>query len=265
LLGRRASSWRTASRTGFGAAGALAAWALAAGPAAALTTTVYAAVDNEIMTQSNDVNVAKTVYGNTSLGIGCNWLLYYFNTVPYQDFLCARSLVWFDIDTVIQGKSIRQARLRLYPYALPADLDTTYSAAPITSEWHYDTVTWSIQPTAGAPVDTIGPPVTTTLPMEFDVTSTVRDWANGTRTNFGFRIRDTNDLVFPYDTLDRIVGLESLEYWFGSSRRPQLYLDLVPEPDAWALGVGACGALASLGGLRRTRRGPGATEPPSAA
>jgi len=190
------------------------------------------------MISSADANVAKTVYGGTDLGIGCLWDLYYYDEIPYQSFLCARSLIWFDVDALIAGKTIASAVLRVYPYRTPLALDTSYSAAPILGEWHYDTVKWANQPAAGSAVDTLGPPVTTSLPMDFDVTAAVQEWADGTRANLGFRLRDVNDLVFPYDTLDRIVGLESLEYWYGSARRPQLLLEIsdqaAPKLTFWA-------------------------------
>lgn len=208
------------------AASILLASCLLASPSYGATTTVYATIDNKVMIMSANANVAETVYGNTDLGIGCNWELYYYDGFPYQSFLCARSLVWFDIDSLIAGKTILRAVLRLYPYLLPGAFDTSYSVAPITSEWHYDTVRWSNQPTAGSAVATLPPPVTTALPMEFDVTSTVRAWASGALVNRGFRIRDVADTAFPYATLYRIVGLESLEYWFGSARRPQLVLEI---------------------------------------
>jgi hypothetical protein len=195
----------------------------------ALTTTVYAAIDNKVMISSANPSVEQTVYGGSDLGIGCYWELYYYDDLPYQSFLCARSLLWFDVGALITGKTIQSAVLRVYPYLLPTDFDTSYSAAPILGEWHYDTVRWSNQPAAGSAVDTSSPPVTTSLPMDFDVTAAVQDWADGTRTNLGFRLRDVNDLVFPYDTIDRTVGLESLEYWFGSGRRPQLLLEIADQ------------------------------------
>jgi len=66
--------------------------------------------------------------------------------------------------------------------------------------------------------------------MEFDVASAVQDWADGTRANRGFRIRDMNDLVFPYAIRFRLVSVESLEYWKGTGRRPQLYLEIADVP-----------------------------------
>jgi hypothetical protein len=198
----------------------------ASGPVRALVTTVYAAIDNLVMVASKNPQLEQTVYSNSDLGIGCNWELYYYDYVPYQDFLCARSVVWFDIDTLIEGKTIQSALLRVYPYSLPAAFDTSYSVAPILDEWHFDTVKWSNQLSAGASVDSVPPPVTTVLPMEFDVTSAVQDWADGTRANRGFRIRDTNDLVLPYAIRFRPVGVESLEYWYGTGRRPQLHLEI---------------------------------------
>lgn len=210
--------------------GVVLALALGARAAHAGTTTVYAAIDNRVSVSSSDPTVEQTVYGATDLGVGCNWELYFFDGVPYQAFFCARSLVWFDLGALIAGKTIERALLRVYPYLLPTSLGTTYGVAPVLTSWNGGTVRWSNQPSAGATVDVVGPPVTTALPMEFDVTSVVQDWADGTRVNYGFRLRDQNDLVLPYATLYRVVGIESLEYWYASGRRPQLHLEIADAP-----------------------------------
>jgi hypothetical protein len=75
--------------------------------------------------------------------------------------------------------------------------------------------------------------------------------------NLGFRIRDTADQFFPYDMLDRVVALDSLEYGYGSGRRPQLYLEIVagvaPTRNFWTdpARIPSGGSSAALGDHRR--------------
>ena len=123
--------------------------------------------------------------------------------------------------------------MKLYPYAVPADLNTQYAVNAIAGSWNTNTLTWNNQPNYYlAGVATVNPPVTTVLPLQFDVTSIVRNWGNGTWANWGFILRNTN-LTFPNATAFRATGIESLEYWFGWARRPQIYLVLesdLPDP-----------------------------------
>jgi hypothetical protein len=101
-----------------------------------LTTTVYAAIDNKVAVTSKNPSIEDTVFGKRDLGIGCLWELYYYDEVAYQDFFCVRTLIQFDIDSLIAGTTIQSALLRVYPYLVPTDLDTTHSVAPISTEWN---------------------------------------------------------------------------------------------------------------------------------
>lgn len=221
------------------AVGALILPLVAAGGAGAAETAVFASVDNKIQNVSIDPTSRDTVFEYGDLLVGCVWELYYLDGLPHQTFVCGRSLLWFDVGSLIDGRTIELALLRVYPYSVPLQGDTTYAVAPILGEWHPDTVTWNNQPTAASPVDTLPAPVTTALPMEFDVTSTVQEWADGSRTNYGLRLRDLGDSTFPYLTTDRSIWIESLDYGSTSDRRPQIYLEIAdvgpgPTLSFWA-------------------------------
>jgi len=192
-------------------------------------TTVYAAVDNRVGVYDEDPRWEHTVYWDGDLMVGCWWTPYVINYVTYHHSQCWASLIWFDIDGLIAGKTIQRASLRLFPYLLPWDWQTTYGLGAISTEWHWDTVTWANQPWTFGTYVSISPPFTTEFPMEFDVTGIVQKWADGDWLNWGFKLKD-NSLVFPGYDANRITGVESMEYWFGWERRPQLYLEIAPPP-----------------------------------
>jgi hypothetical protein len=90
------------------------------------------------------------------------------------------------------------------------------------------TVTWNNQPQYFTDYEVrITPPVTTTIPVDFDVTNIVSQWANGNWNNRGVILRIV-DLTFPdFEEGDkyRTTVFESLEVYSQSSRRPQLYVE----------------------------------------
>jgi len=188
-------------------------------------TTVFASVDNLLMISSVDSSRANTVYSGNDLAVGCNWV--YSSITGTQDFVCTSSLIWFDIDSVIGGRTIHEAKLRLSIYVLPADLGTQYALWAVYSGWNTATVTWNSMPSAYVGSERrMSPPVTGALPIEIDVTDIVQNWASGAWNNRGFLFEDTN-FTFPYATVLRSTGLCSIEYYAdcgGAAARPRLHL-----------------------------------------
>jgi hypothetical protein len=196
-------------------------------PARATTTTVYASADNALITNSLDSSVGDTVYSNNDLGVGFNWEVW---PLTGQSYIGWGSAIKFNVDALIGGKTIIKATLKLWPYLLPTDWDTQYAVNAIAGYWNPATITWN-SPTSyflGGEAR-VNPPVTTAIPMEFDVTTIVQNWADGSWTNYGFMLRDTT-LWHPGYNAWRATGIESLEYYFYSDHRPQLYLEYADEP-----------------------------------
>lgn len=191
--------------------------------------TYYATFDNLMINSSEDPVAQTTVYQSDDLAVGNQWTYNsYLNTLSYVWF---QSAIWFDIYQDISGKTINNAVFRLYPYVIPNDFETEYALNAIYGEWDSNYLTWDNKPLIYLANEVrVTPPVTTALPMEFDVTAIVQNWADGSWENNGFILHDTK-WVFPvneygdYYTAWRSTGIESMEYWFGYERRPQLYIE----------------------------------------
>jgi hypothetical protein len=185
-------------------------------------TTEFVSVDNKLVYDSTNSSIGNTVYGNTDLAVGIQWA-YIFS----QDFIVNRTVLWFNIQSKISGKTINRAILKLYPYILPADYSTTYGLMALAQTWSGATVTSNNfdSPLVYTAVEKVlPPPVTTAVPLEIDVTDIVQYWANGTMINYGFYLWDRNS-SFPYTNALRATGFESNEYYYNINRRPQLYLE----------------------------------------
>ena len=192
--------------------------------AAQSTQTVYATFDNLLLTSNVNTTWQNNNYPGGDIAVGCNWE--YSFVTGLQTYVCGATELYFNIDSLIDGKNIISATLKLYPYILPADFNDTYQIRAIAQDWDPSSVTYANQPNVfTSPVIIVNPPTTTAIPMEFDVTNIVQSWANGTRTNYGFQLSNTN-VVFPLANVLRSTSIESLEVNNGSTRRPQLELTI---------------------------------------
>jgi chitodextrinase len=185
-----------------------------------LTLTANPSADNTIFYSTADANAANTSYPNGDISVGCNW-----NYGAYQnDWVCAETLLKFNVQTQIAGKTIVSAKLRLYPYILPANLETTYAASAMAGSWSPTTLTFANRPqhylggTAFA-----DPPVTIAVPVEFDVTTIAQFWADGGANN-GIAVYDT-DYTFPWETALRATSFYSSNVSSSSAKVPQLYIE----------------------------------------
>ena len=188
------------------------------------TEIVVATFDNLLLISSQDASLENNNYTDSDIAVGCNWV---FGVVTgIQDYVCAASLLYFDIDSLIDGKNIIAARLLLQPYILPADLNDTYKIRAVAQNWSPATVTYTNQPNVFVdPAIVINPPTTAAVPMEFDVTEIIQNWADGTYPNFGLHVSNTN-FSFPFDSVLRATAVQSLEVFSQSNLRPTLEITL---------------------------------------
>jgi hypothetical protein len=185
------------------------------------TLTVNPSADNTLIYNTQNAAAAGTVYATGDISVGCNWL----DGLYVDDWVCGAIALKFDIQTQISGRTIVTAKLRLYPYILPADWDTTYAANAFAGPWGASAITWNNQPnyypTGQA---TVNPPTSTAVPLEFDVKAIVQSWANGSWVNNGILVRDTT-LTYPGYTALRATSFYSMNYYSTTAKRPQLYLE----------------------------------------
>jgi fibronectin type 3 domain-containing protein len=186
-------------------------------------------IDTTMMSSTASPDLANTAVGNKENAVGCNWI--YSFVTQTQDFVCAISALYFDIQSVA-GRTIHSATLLLYPHPnlLPADLNSTLELKAIASPWSSQTMTWNNWRETGQvwlnPIVRRSPPATAAAPIEFDITDIMRNWAGGVRINRGLLLANSAaDYLFPTATLLRAVGFESMEFNTDMARKPQLVID----------------------------------------
>jgi hypothetical protein len=189
------------------------------------TLTVFAAYDNTVMTSSTNGQPANTVYFDTPLAVGND----YIGSPPGEETIQAASAVLFDVQTQIAGRNIVRATLRLFVHTPRGDLSVTplVRVSAFASMWNPITLTWNawqtlqVHPTGTAVQDA---PSGSAVPVDFDVTTIVRNWASSTWNNFGLQIDPLNH-VYPGSTSLQTTRFESLEHFTDPGRRPQLIVE----------------------------------------
>ena len=102
-------------------------------------------------------------------------------------------LTKFDVSSIPVDTTIISATLNYYYFGWydnnPASNDL--NLYKITSDWEEEIVTWNTQPTyASLPTDYSTVPSSTGLWMDWDVTTDVQDFVDGTESNYGWKITD---------------------------------------------------------------------------
>ncbi len=177
------------------------------------TVTLYATTDNTLIYSTTNAAAANTAYPSGDISVGCNWAAGYYT----NDWVCGITAVRFDTSS-LSGKTIISAKLRLYPYILPADYGTTYGVNAFVASWSGSTITFNNAPNYYTSYQTnVNPPTSTSLPLEWSITNIVKQWASGAWANNGLIVRD-NNLTFPGYTAYRATSFDSINTATGIYR-----------------------------------------------
>jgi hypothetical protein len=157
------------------------------------TLTAFAAFDNTVMASTHDAQPANTVYFDSPLAVGTD----YVGPPPGYETIQAASAVLFDVQSQIAGRNIVRATLRLFVHTPRGDLSVTplVRVSAFASLWNPATLTWNawqtmqVQATGTAVQDA---PPSPAIPADFDVTTIVRNWASSTWNNYGLQIDPLN-------------------------------------------------------------------------
>jgi hypothetical protein len=205
-----------------GVGNSLEVYANATTQAEASTTQQFLPTRDNVVRSSNLYPAwGNTVYSTTELMVGND---FYYQWYGY-DYHAAASLLYFNVSSTINGKMILRATLKLYPRVLPGDWNTFYRVNALIATWSGSTVTMNNCPNVyNSPYAQLPPPVTTALPMEWDVTALVQRWASGTWANNGFAVMDTKPAP-DYTPALRMGSFDSTNVYSNVNRRPVLEIE----------------------------------------
>lgn len=187
--------------------------------------TVVAAADNTVRYSSSDGTWANTVYAGDPLDVGFDYVS---SGAGYEHTEAAAAL-HFGVQPQIAGRGIARATLRLYVHTLREDLAVTprIRVSALASVWNPDALTWYawktlLAETAGA--STLDAPSSSAVPLDFDVTTIVRNWASGIWNEHGLQIEPLNH-AYPGRTSLQTTRFQSLEQFADQAKRPRLIIE----------------------------------------
>lgn len=99
-----------------------------------------------------------------------------------------RTYIKFDIPSSIQAGTVSSAYLRMEKYVTVAG-STTTTACRATSSWSSSSVTWNNKP-GFSTVNAASASVYSGMWWQMNVTGIVKQWVNGTYTNYGFVVKE---------------------------------------------------------------------------
>jgi hypothetical protein len=187
------------------------------------STAVYASYDNGVQFDSALSDVAETVFSGSYLMAGWNY-----GWLTPDNIQGTASAFKFDVQSQIAGRAVAKATLRLYVQFVREDFKITPQiGVSVLDDWSPNTLTWNIwvglgrqaagEAQAAAPSD-MG------APLDFDVTTIVRNWASGLWSNYGLTVM-VNESYPGYTPSNGLTGFQSLETARTQNQRPQLIID----------------------------------------
>ncbi len=175
---------------------------------------------------SSDPSLANTVYSSGEIGAGFDFIA---NAMAGYDSRGTGSTLKFDVQPQIAGRLIRSATLRLWVHELRSDFTVSpqIRVSAFANDWDPATLTWNTWAQLQCQLSSEArqtAPSTSDQPVDFDVTTIVRNWASGAFGNYGLRLMV--DPWYPGHTPSLGTTLfESLETRDAASHRPQLIVN----------------------------------------
>ena len=145
------------------------------------------------------------------------------------DFVCVgnsssaivRIFIQFALGAVPANARITDADLLLYQYNTAGSTDFAVGLYNVTSDWDEGTLDWDPQPTSSTDV-VVANNVTAgaTTWESWDIDNLVQSWLDGTITNYGMLLKDTDE-----SSVDTFVYFRTSDYTTDTTKRPKLEID----------------------------------------
>jgi hypothetical protein len=129
-----------------------------------------------------------------------------------------RTYIKFDLSTVPANAVVVYADLKLYHYGGPGTDDFTIGLYNVTSAWDESTITWNLQPTYSVDAETTSDiTISATTWGSWDIDTLVQTWLDGSITNYGVVLKDTDEVL-----INSIAWFRTSDYATDINKRPKL-------------------------------------------
>jgi len=156
-----------------------------------------------------------------SLSPDTNWGSYFMCDVGNTTTAIVRSYIQFDLSSVPENARVVDADLQLYQYQTFGTEDFIVDLRKVTSEWQEGTINWNSQPTYSTEVEYSSTITIGAVTWKFcDIDDLVQGWLDGTITNFGMVLKDTDE-----SSVNAIAYFYTSDFTIDTTKRPKLVID----------------------------------------
>ena len=131
-----------------------------------------------------------------------------------------RTYIKFDLSTVPANARITDADLRLYQYDIFGSDNFTIGLHNVTGDWDESTITWNLQPTSTDAEFTNNITAGAIIWESWDIDTLVQGWLDGTITNYGMLLKDTDETL-----VSTVTYFYTSDYTTDTTLRPKLEID----------------------------------------
>ena len=182
----------------------------------------YPLYQNNVAYDNNSSAVQYMVFKNeAAITAGYSYIIA--SPGSFNDWVIA--MKW-NISSMIQGKIIQKATLKLNVHTYAPNTNGNYKVAPIVSNWDNNTLCYANTPNIYLDPHAIKA-IPTTSVWEIDITNIVKAWASGSIPNYGIAIYDADKSQG--GTVGVLYNRKTNFYGIGQANnalKPTLYLEI---------------------------------------
>ena len=132
-----------------------------------------------------------------------------------------RTYIKFDLSSIPANARVVDADLKLYQFSTIGSVNFTIGLYGVTGGWDESTITWNLQPTSSTNAEiTNNINAGATTWESWDIDTLVQSWLDGTITNYGMVLKDTDEA-----SVDTRVYFYTSDYTTDATKRPKLEID----------------------------------------
>jgi hypothetical protein len=144
-----------------------------------------------------------------------------YGAVGYLTTNKLRAYFQFDLSSVPMNAVVVEAKLKIYQWLTYGTENFLIGIYPVTDSWDENTITWNLQPASSSTWEATAEVVVgTTTWQSLDIDGLVQSWIDGSITNDGLVLKDTNEV-----TANSQMLFYTSDYSVNVNFRPKLEMD----------------------------------------
>ena len=150
-----------------------------------------------------------------------NYALWPFTGIGNSASTIVRTYIKFDLSSIPANARVSDADLKLYQYDTIGTENFTIELLKINNSWDESTICWDLQPTRSSdPIISSSITAGATTWEYWDIDTLVQGWLDGTITNYGMMLKDTDE-----SSVNTIAYFFTSDYITDTTKCPKLEID----------------------------------------